>query len=92
MGFNALGWAIILFATLGVFFWRPTDWPEVTDYGRILSPLLMLLALAPLSRRAAGWMGWVAVAPVCMIAPRCALQIAPQVLAVLGLTGWFRGL
>lgn len=92
MKFDAQAWAIILFALLGVFFWRPTDWPEVTDYGRILSPLLMLLALEPLSRREPGLRRWIAAAPLCMIAPRCALQIAPQALAVMGLTGWFRRL
>jgi hypothetical protein len=33
---------------------------------------------------------WLPLAPLCMVAPRCALQLAPQVLGVLGITAWGR--
>jgi hypothetical protein len=83
-GFNPRGWAMLLFVLLGVLL-RRDQWLEVTDIGRILSPLLVLLALEPLAS-----FQWLPLAPLCMVAPRCALQLAPQVLGVLGVTAWGR--
>jgi hypothetical protein len=83
-GFNPRGWAMLLFVLLGVLL-RRDQWLEVTDIGRILSPLLILLAFeANTSFR------WLPLAPLCMVAPRCALQLAPQILGVLGVAVWGR--
>jgi hypothetical protein len=77
-GFNPPAWAMILFVLLGIFLQR-AQWLEISDIGRILSPLLVLLALEAAGFR---WLAW---APVCIVAARCALQLAPQLLGVLGL-------
>ena len=77
-GFSSRGWAMVLFVLLGVFVWQPGDWVEAYDYGRILSPLLILLALEPLDQFA-----WLPLAPLCLVLPRCVFQMAPQALAVL---------
>jgi hypothetical protein len=79
-GFDPRGWAMLLFVLLGVLLKRG-QWLEVSDIGRILSPLLVLLALEPPPSFA-----WLPLAPLCMVAPRCALRLVPQVLGVLGAT------
>jgi len=81
-GFTPRGWAMLLFVLLGVLLKRD-QWLEVTDIGRILSPLLVLLAL-----EGGPSLKWLPLAPLCMVVPRCALQLAPQILGVLGVTGW----
>jgi hypothetical protein len=83
-GFNPRGWAMLLFVLLGVLL-RREQWLEITDIGRILSPLLVWLAVE--RQPSFRWLAW---APLCMVAPRCALQMAPQVLGVLGATAWGR--
>jgi hypothetical protein len=70
--------AILLFALLGIFIWRPNDWIEALDYARILSPLLLFEALACLEGPL-----WLALAPFCMVLPRFGLQMASQALGVL---------
>jgi hypothetical protein len=79
-GFDPTAWAMILFALLGIFLHRG-QWLEISDIGRILTPLLVLLALE--ARAGFRWLAW---APICIVAARCALQLAPQLLGVLGLT------
>jgi hypothetical protein len=69
--------AILLFALLGIFIWRPNDWIEALDYARILSPLLLFEALACL----AGPL-WPGLAPFCMVLPRFGLQMASQALGI----------
>ena len=83
-GFNPRCWAMVVFVLLGMFL-RRSEWLEAYDCGRILSPLLVLLALEPLAS-----FEWLPLAPLCMVLPRCALQLAPQVLGVLGVTAWGR--
>jgi hypothetical protein len=93
-GFNPRMLAALMFVLLGMLFQRD-GWLEIYDIGRILSPLLLLLALEPLisppviSHRTAAFK-WLPLAPLCMVAPRCAVQLAPQVLGVLGVTAWGR--
>jgi hypothetical protein len=70
--------AILLFALLGIFVWRPGDWLEALDYGRILSPLLFFEALAGLDGPR-----WPALAPLCMVLPRFGLQMGSQALGIL---------
>jgi hypothetical protein len=89
-GFSARGWAMLLFVLLGVVLPRE-EWLEVSDIGRILSPLLTLLALLAMEAMAMFKLAkWLPLAPICMVAPRCALQLAPQLLGVLGVTAWSR--
>jgi len=86
-GFNPRGWAMVLFVLLGAFL-RRSEWLEATDSGRILSPLLILLALEtlilepPILKRITSF-AWLPLAPLCMVAPRCVLQLASQLLVVL---------
>lgn len=50
-GGNPVTIVIALFGLLMIAGWRRGDWLETYDYARILSPLLMLLALEPWSSR-----------------------------------------
>ncbi len=52
-GFNPPAWAMILFVLLGIFLQR-AQWLEISDIGRILSPLLVLLALEAAGFQMAG--------------------------------------
>jgi hypothetical protein len=76
---------MLLFVLLGIFLGHPS-WVEAYDYGRILSPLLVLMALESLAPEPRAWFKWLPLAPLCMVVPRCALQLASQALAVLGVT------
>jgi hypothetical protein len=69
--------AILLFALLGIFVWRPNDWLEAHDYARILSPLLLFEALACLEGPLLP-----ALAPLCMVLPRFGVQMGSQALGV----------
>ena len=81
--FNPIGLAVLLFTALGLIIWRPGDWLEAFDYGRILSPLLVFLALGALDRPS-----WTSLAPLAMVLPRFGLQMLSQVFGVLrGLAG-----
>lgn len=71
------GYAVILFVALGVFLWRPGDWMEALDYGRILSPMMFLLALEVLEGAS-----WIWLAPVCMELPRFGAQVGAQLLGI----------
>ena len=71
------GYAVLLFIALAVFFWRPGDWMEARDYGRILSPMMFLLALEVLDSGSL-----ILLAPVCMEAPRFGAQMGGQVLGI----------
>lgn len=75
-GFNPRGWVMILFLVLGMFL-RRAEWLEASDSGRLLSPLLVLLALEPVAS-----FKWLPLAPLFMVAPRCALQLGSQALVV----------
>jgi hypothetical protein len=70
--------AAALFAALAIVVQRPDLWENVYDIGRLQSPLLLCLAaVATLERRP------VLLAPLAMILPRLAMQLAPQVLGVI---------
>ena len=70
--------AIVLFALLGIFVWRPGDWLEALDYGRILSPLLLFEALVCLDGS-----GWLNLAPLGMTLPRFGIEMGAQMIGVL---------
>ena len=53
-------------------------WVQAYGYARVLSPLLVFLALRSLKRRS-----WSDLAPVLLVLPRIGMQVFPQVVAVL---------
>jgi hypothetical protein len=70
--------AAALFAVLGLALQRPDLWQNVYNFGRLYTPLLLLLAgVAALVRTP--WL----LLPVAMMSPRIAIQLAPQALGVL---------
>ena len=69
--------AILLFALLGIFIWRPGDWLEALDFGRILSPLLFFEALPALDGERVP-----ALVPLAMVVPRFGIEMAPQMVGV----------
>ena len=78
LDFLAAAGVLLAMPLLGIFVWRPGDWLEALDYGRILSPLLFFEALAGLEGPL-----FPALAPLCMVLPRFGLQMASQALGVL---------
>lgn len=70
--------AIYLFALLAMFLYSPGAWTEVYAFGRTLSPLLVFLALASLPKGS-----WIYALPLCLVIPRTAIQLAPQLAGVL---------
>jgi hypothetical protein len=77
------GYAAILFVLLGLLLWHPGDWLDAIDYGRILSPLLFLLALEALETGS-----WLALAPLGMELPRFGLQMGSQAWGIIkGIAG-----
>jgi hypothetical protein len=75
--FSPAAWALILFAALGVLLWRPGDWLEFLDYGRILSPLLVLMALEFFETKSR-----LVLLPVLMVLPRFGLMFGRQIFGV----------
>lgn len=69
------------FALLGVFMQRPDNWLQVYDFGRVYSPLLLVLAMLALQRR--GRWGFV---PLALMGPSMVMQTSRQ------MTGILRGL
>ncbi len=61
------------FAVFLAFLAKPDIWSETYAFGRTLSPLLLLLGLSGVARRA-----WWRLAPLGMVLPRIALQILAQ--------------
>lgn len=71
-------WAAALFALLGVFVQRPDNWAHVYDFGRVYTPLLMLLAFDQgLPRRQ-----WVFLLPWAAILPRVLFQLTGPAMAM----------
>ena len=80
---SPLAWAAALFALVGVFTQRPDNWAHVYDFGRVYSPLLLLLALEGLARRDARW-----AVPWLLMEPRLLWQLSgPAAAAVRALLG-----
>ena len=75
--------AILGLAVMAVFLDRGDVWSEAYAFGRVLSPLLVLLALAGVPRRR-----WTWALPLLLVVPRVALQFAaPAYHAVRGMWG-----
>jgi hypothetical protein len=85
--FGPLETAIAPFLVLAVFVDRPELWAGGYELGRLMSPFLLLLALAGIGAR----FGW-SLLPLCLVAPRLLFQLQPQLLRVLsGLLRWPTG-
>ena len=80
---SPVAWAAGLFALLGALTQRPDNWIHVYDFGRVYTPLLMLLAFEGLARDERRWL-----VPWCLIEPRLLFQLTgPAMGAVKGLFG-----
>lgn len=66
------------FAVLGIFLQRPDNWLQVYDFGRVYSPLFIVLAM----RALAGGSPW-GLLPLALMAPSMALQTSGQVRGIL---------
>lgn len=76
---SATAWAAALFALLGVFVQRPDNWAHVYDFGRVYSPLLLLLAFDQgVPRRQWGFL-----LPWWLILPRILFQLTGPAMAML---------
>jgi hypothetical protein len=74
---DAVALAALCFTLTGIFSQRPDQWQQVFDFGRVYTPLLLLLAVQSLHRRRAYWL-----APWVLMLPRVGMQFAPQVAAI----------
>jgi len=70
--------AALLFAAIALFSQRPDHWDNVYSYGRVHTPLLVCLAALAAQCRSV-WL----LAPVAMILPRLAIQLAPQAIGII---------
>jgi len=70
--------SIYCFTVFAAFLFSPGSWTEVYAFGRTLSPLLVLLAVYGLSKR-----NWILLAPVLLVIPRTAIQLAPQAMGIM---------
>jgi hypothetical protein len=73
-----MAFCIYLFTVMAIFLSFQDAWTEVYGFGRILSPLLVLVALHGLAKR-----NWIAVLPVLIVGARAALQLAPETFRIL---------
>ncbi len=65
----------VVFAAFLAFLAKPDIWAETYAFGRTLSPLLVMLAMSGIARRA-----WWQFVPMGMVLPRIALQMLTQTL------------
>jgi len=77
--FEPVAVAAVLFAGLAVFVQRWDVWQTVYNYGRIFSPLLLLVAIGWLPHRR-----WLGALPLAMVAPRVLMQFGRQATGVAG--------
>jgi hypothetical protein len=75
---SPLAWAAGLFALLGIFTQRPDNWIHVYDFGRVYTPLLMLLAFEGLARKQRRW-----VLPWLLAEPRLLFQLTGPAMATI---------
>lgn len=72
-------WAAWLFSAAGLTLLALDDWTHVYDFGRVLSPIPVFLLLRSLEGR-----NWWLLLPGALMSARVVVQIAPQILGVLG--------
>ncbi|SPE35086.1 conserved membrane hypothetical protein [Candidatus Sulfopaludibacter sp. SbA6] len=68
---------ILAFAVVAAFLNLREIWDDAYAFGRVLTPLLLLLALAAVPKRR-----WTMALPLLLVTPRIALQFAPQALHI----------
>ena len=68
----------LAFVGMGLIVQRDDHWLHVYDYGRVYSPVLLILWLWGFERKS-----WLAAAPFAMLLPRIGMQIWPQIVGVL---------
>lgn len=68
---------MLFFACVALFLWRVGDWKEEVDYARILSPLLIFLAILSFKR-----FSWFNLAPLLMLLPRLGMEVGSEALGV----------
>lgn len=76
---DAIGLAAAMFAVMGVLIQRPDNWLHVYDYGRVYSPLLILLGLRGLEDRRI----WPSLLATFMMLLRLSVELATLVLGIL---------
>lgn len=76
---SAAGWAILASVLMMAFIGLRPMWTEPYNYGRIFTPLLLLVAVEGFGRR-----GLAPLVPLLLFLPRIVLQLGPQLLAVAG--------
>jgi hypothetical protein len=69
--------ASLFFSGLAVYLLSLDEWTHVYDFGRVLSPLALILLMDGVTSRT-----WWLVAPACLMTLRVAVQLAPQVLGI----------
>ncbi len=74
---DVLGIAAVLFAILSIVVQQRNVWLSVYGFARVFAPLYILLAMYALERRRFKY-----AAPLLMMAPRCLVMLAPQVLGI----------
>lgn len=70
-----LRWAVALFSLLPVLLSYPGVWSEAYAFARVLTPLVLWLALLALERRR-----WAGLLPLALMAPRIFAQLVPHLL------------
>jgi hypothetical protein len=69
--------AAVVFALMGLVVQRTDHWQNVYDFGRVYTPLFLCLSAVAAQRRDP-----LLLAPVAMMLPRLAIQLAPQMMGV----------
>jgi hypothetical protein len=76
-------WAAGLYALLAIFLANPEVWADSYAYGRVMSPLLLWLAML-----GAAWRRWPLALPLALVVPRIAAQFATHLPGIWrGITG-----
>jgi hypothetical protein len=85
---TAAAYAILGFALIAVFLVPGGGWDDAYAFGRILAPLLVLIAIYSVASRTPSQI-WLGIAPTLLVDSRIALNLGKQALGVLhGLLHW----
>jgi len=82
---TAEAYAIFGFALIAVFLVPGGGWDDAYAFGRILAPLLVLIAMYPVASRVPSRI-WLGLAPTLMVDSRIALNLGKQAMGVFH--GW----
>lgn len=76
---DATALASLSFAAVGMFLQNPDIWANIYAYGRVYSPLLLLLGIQSVERKS-----WLAAAPLACMLPRIGMQLGGQIMGIFG--------